>query len=183
MKICTISELQAINSRDNGEPLVTFKGVLVRKSVADKLNQVQKKLKRQLQIADGYRTPAYQESYFLKEMLVQYDPELEFNALLEKVHQFVALPSVAGHPTGGAVDMTIEGIDMGGEIADFSIPELIPTYSTLVTPEQAKWRILLHDLMVEEGFAPFYGEWWHFSYGDREWAAFYGAAESLYAQI
>ena len=37
--------------------------------------------------------------------------------------------------------------------------------------------------MVAEGFAPFDGEWWHFSYGDREWAAFYGLSQTLYAHI
>ena len=56
------------------------------------------------------------------------------------------------------------------------------TYAKGLTDEQIKNRKMLHDLMVEEGFAPFYGEWWHFSYGDREWAAFYDK-ETLYAPI
>lgn len=52
----------------------------------------------------------------------------------------------------------------------------------LASPEQAQRRSLLHDLMVAEDFAPFYGEWWHFSYGDREWAAFYNVEKAMYAQ-
>lgn len=36
---------------------------------------------------------------------------------------------------------------------------------------------------LEENFAPYYGEWCHFSYGDREWAAFYGQAKTLYAPL
>ena len=94
---------------------------------------------------------------------------------------------MAGHPTGGAVDLTLaingREIPMGGKIADFSQPELLPTFSSLVTSEQAYWRLLLHDAMVAEGFAPFYGEWWHYSFGDREWAAFYGQSKTLYAPI
>lgn len=72
---------------------------------------------------------------------------------------------------------------MGCAIADFTAIELLPTYSHLATPEQAKWRILLHDLMVAEGFAPFYGEWWHFSFGDREWSVFYDAPYAQYGPI
>ncbi len=37
--------------------------------------------------------------------------------------------------------------------------------------------------MLTAGFAPFDGEWWHFSFGDREWARFYGAENALYEQI
>ena len=79
--------------------------------------------------------------------------------------------------------VTYEGqeVDMGGHIAEFKCPELIPTYSPMATPEQAKWRHLLHDLMIEEGFAPFYGEWWHFSYGDKEWAVFYQQPAAIYS--
>ena len=94
---------------------------------------------------------------------------------------------MAGHPTGEAIDLTItcdgKEVDMGGKIADFSVPELLPTYSQQITIEQSNWRIFLHDLMVAEGFAPFYGEWWHFSYGDREWAVFYEHPAAIYSPI
>lgn len=52
-----------------------------------------------------------------------------------------------------------------------------------ITEEQAYMRGMLHDVMLMEGFAPFYGEWWHFSYGDREWAVFYDSLEAIYAPI
>lgn len=74
-------------------------------------------------------------------------------------------------------------MDMGGAIVDFSKPELLPTRSSLATPGERKLRLRLHDLMIEEGFAPFYGAWRHFSYGDREWAAFFGRNEALSAPI
>jgi zinc D-Ala-D-Ala dipeptidase len=35
--------------------------------------------------------------------------------------------------------------------------------------------------MVEAGFAPYQLEWWHFSFGDQNWAAYYGLESSLYA--
>lgn len=208
----TIAQLQAIRYKDNRETLVDLakvcpeilcehrrkdsgvNSVLVRQSVAEKLRKVQKKLsakdsKFQLLVVEGYRTPSYQESYYLKQLLLQHgkNPKLKFEKLLEQTHQFVALPSVAGHPTGGAIDLTIasEGkeIDMGGRIADFSNEDLLPTHSRLTSSAQAEHRLLLHDLMKEEGFAPFYGEWWHFSYGDREWAVFYGLPDAIYSPI
>jgi D-alanyl-D-alanine dipeptidase len=72
---------------------------------------------------------------------------------------------------------------MGTGIADFSEEEKIKTFYKGLSDEQKQNRMLLHDLMVDVGFAPFYGEWWHFSYGDKEWAAFYKHSESLYSPI
>lgn len=211
-KIATVAELKAISLQECGEPLVEIKGdsspilsrymrsetgltgILVRKRVKEKLLLIQKKLQAintdyQLLVVDGYRPTSYQEIYFLKEFLktAQSTPSLTLEELIEGTHQRVALPSVAGHPTGGAVDLTIaeRGVemDMGGAIADFTNPELLPTSSSAATPKVRELRIMLHDLMVDEGFAPFYGEWWHFSYGDREWAAFYGKKEAPFAPL
>lgn len=171
-----------------------FQKVSVRKTLVDKLYNVQERLISEdsalkLMVTEGYRHPFYQEHYYLQQFLTlgrEY-PQLTFEALQELVHQFVALPSVAGHPTGGAVDVSIsrhgKEIDMGGAIADFSRAELIPTFSSHISEVQAENRRLLHDAMLAEGFAPFYGEWWHFSYGDREWAAFYEQPHALYAPI
>ena len=205
-KIATFLELQAIPYRDNKGSLILLdstvlseyrrensgvQSVLVRESVSRKLQNIQKQLRpnMKLLVVEGYRSLTYQEAYFLKELRNQLEekPSWTLEAILEQTHQFVALPSVAGHPTGGAIDLTIicdgKEVDMGGKIADFSVPELLPTYSQQITIEQSNWRIFLHDLMVAEGFAPFYGEWWHFSYGDREWAAFYEQPAAIYSPI
>ncbi len=42
---------------------------------------------------------------------------------------------------------------------------------------------LLRRAMAQAGFAPFNGEWWHFSYGDREWAAVWNAPFALYTHL
>lgn len=192
MRILTIRELMQVKGQENEECIVAINQVLVRKSVEEKLKRAQQKLSYahpslSLLVTEGYRNPFYQEDYFLREFLKlsKENPALSFEELKELTHQFVALPSVAGHPTGGAVDVTItqDGAewDMGGKIADFSRPEILPTYNPWITQEQEKKRQVLHDLLMEQGFAPFYGEWWHFSYGDREWAAFYGKEKALYS--
>jgi D-alanyl-D-alanine dipeptidase len=43
--------------------------------------------------------------------------------------------------------------------------------------------MMLYQVMTEAGFMPFFGEYWHFMYGDREWAYFSGLDESLYSNI
>lgn len=82
------------------------------------------------------------------------------------------------------------------------MPKKIPVHFrrwALGAPEAYKygWMIILYPLgagvglmllgtglgKLEENFAPYYGEWCHFSYGDREWAAFYGQAKTLYAPL
>ncbi len=208
----TLLDLQKIQCKDNGELLVVLQqvspGILcqyrrqdtgiqkiwVRQSVSDKLQRVQSQLALyqkniRLLVVEGYRSIKTQERLFVQQLLIEHKkcPNLDLDELIEHVFKFIALPSVAGHSTGGAVDLTlsIDGreVDMGGNIAEFKCSELIPTYSSLTTPEQAKWRHLLHDLMKAEGFAPYYGEWWHFSYGDREWAAFYKKPEAIYTPL
>jgi D-alanyl-D-alanine dipeptidase len=165
--------------------------ILVRDSVAKKLAEVHKTLQRssmRLRVVYGYRHPAVQQKYFLKrktELKFDY-PDMDDAALDSLTHDFVAVPDVAGHPSGGAVDVTIldsEGteLDMGNIIAEYADPDIIKTFAR-VSKEQSTNRKLLHDLMIGQGFAPFYGEWWHFSYGDREWAAFYNK-KALYGAV
>lgn len=171
----------------------TGEKILVRDSVARKLARVSKVLQQKdlrLKIVYGYRHPEVQEKYFYRQRDVIKQENLELNDgdLDRLAHNFVAVPEVAGHPTGGAVDLTVVNIDgneldMGTAIADFNEAEKMKTFASSITKEQAAHRALLHDAMVAQGFAPFYGEWWHFSYGDREWASFYGKEKALFGPI
>lgn len=138
----------------------------------------------------GYRHPDVQKRYYLARYNVHRleNPEMSENELIELTHTQVAFPEVGGHPTGGAVDLTIldeEGdqLDMGTGIADYSDPDKCFTYSVGITEDQAQNRKLLAQLMIDAGFAPYNGEWWHFSYGDREWACFYEKEQSIFDQI
>lgn len=171
---------------------ITGDVIYVRDSLARRLARVSEALNAQglsLKVVYGYRHPIVQERYFVKRraVLKEENTELSDAELDRLTHNFVAVPDVAGHPAGGAVDLTIidaEGneLDMGTEIADYSDSKLIQTFDECLSDAQKKNRKLLHDLMVAAEFAPFYGEWWHFSYGDREWAAFYNK-KALYGAI
>lgn len=214
-EIVTYNDLKDIPSGENGESLVcpnelstgivcqyqqtdmlAFVGenIFVRKSLANRLRKANRQLRKNyptysLKVVYGYRHPTIQEKYFaaLKENLGKRYPSKAEEELLALTHNFVAVPTVAGHSVGGAVDITIESggqeIDMGTTIADFRNPDRIKTFSKKISSVQRANRRLLHDVMVKNGFAPFYGEWWHFSYGDKEWAYFYNKKRSLYSEI
>ncbi|MDP3989216.1 MAG: M15 family metallopeptidase [bacterium] len=155
--------------------------IFVREKVAKKLGEVQQFLSERygynLCIIDGYRHPDVQKSYFeeRRAILSQSNPNLTPTELDQATHIFIAVPSIAGHPTGGAVDLTLMNkngspLDMGMRVADFNNAKKMATFAGGLTNRQKKNRKILLDAMIKMDFAPFYGEWWHFSYGDREWA-------------
>ena len=212
LKIAKYKDLLNIASGENDERLVEAKelapgitavyekmdmlpylgeSIMVRESVAKKLALIDERLSAHnfhLKIVYGYRHPEVQRLYFEKRKA-----ELSLQGVLveeldEMTHAFVAVPDIAGHPTGGAVDVSILDknglpLDMGTGIADFADPEKIKTFAADLTEEQAANRKMLLEYFLAEGFAPFYGEWWHFSYGDKEWAFFYDKPASLYSSI
>jgi D-alanyl-D-alanine dipeptidase len=57
------------------------------------------------------------------------------------------------------------------------------TFSPFVSRQAWDDRQLLRRAMMAAGFAPYDGEWWHFSYGDKEWARFYRKPGALYDQV
>ena len=166
----------------------------LRKSCIQMLKKASDLLKKilpqaKLLVVYAYRHPDVQQKYFCKQydlMKQKYD-FLEKEKLFEIVHQCIAVPEVAGHPTGAAVDLTIqvEGktLDMGTDIADFNDSEKIKPFSKQITDVQQKNRLLLRSIMIQAGFAPFDGEWWHFSYGDKEWAGYYKKPNAIYEQV
>lgn len=192
----------------NDMQIYTGEEIFVREQVADMLDLVNRNVrlkmfievkrlrkvkKLELVVTYGYRHPKLQEKYFIEQLenkkvlSVKQSNELSDVEQYSIVHNLIAVPNVAGHPTGGAVDVTLyaDGVelDMGTKIADFSNPKLIPTFSPLITPEQLENRLVLRKYMMGQGFIPFNGEWWHFSYGDKEWAYWTHQKKSIYQQI
>ncbi len=214
-KILTYREVLTVPLGENGESLVdvctydsdiiakyeqtdmfpyTGERIFVRDAVARKLAAISTNLFKKggfrLRIVYGYRHPNVQRKYFERERsaLKLKHGDFSDDALDEATHLLIAVPEVAGHPTGGAIDLEIvdksgNSLDFGTRIADFSRPEKLPTFAEGLTQEQISNRLLLRDSMLREGFAPFNGEWWHFSYGDREWACYYDRSSSLYSAV
>lgn len=76
-------------------------------------------------------------------------------------------------PPGTSNELLVDVRTFDNTIVNFSDPQKIQTFSDEISGQQATNRKFLHDYMVGQGFSPFYGEWWHFSYGDREYGAIY----------
>ena len=165
----------------------------VRKTVYLKLLKVAKKLKEinsnyKLVIVYGFRDMSKQVKYF-NELYIsakeKFDNELD---LLEYIHEKIAVPEVSGHPTGGAVDIIIYNSDtkkylnFGSDVLDYSTTQCY-YYNENISDEAILNRKMLRNLMIEQEFAPYDGEWWHFSYGDKEWAFFYKKEKALYNQM
>lgn len=165
----------------------------LRESVISKLKLAQERLQIinpniHFRIVYGYRHPNIQNAYFetRKKEVSQSFPNITNSELIFKTHLLTAFPDVAGHCTGGAIDITIEDdngvLDMGCQIADFS-SDLIETFARGLTIKQIENRVLLRKVLMEQEFAPFDGEWWHFSYGDREWAMYYKKDNAIYDRV
>ena len=157
--------------------------IIVRETVYKKLCKADVEIKRwninyQLVVFYGYRSPNIQRKEFFKirnELKQIYNDPSELN---EAVHRIIAVPEVAGHPTGGAVDVTVydfleqKYINFGTEIHDFSSKKVYYDSPEIekYDPEAKKNRNRLRSIMGKQDFVPYDGEWWHFSYGDKEWA-------------
>jgi D-alanyl-D-alanine dipeptidase len=182
--------------QDRSSDMKKITGVLVvvRRTVYEKLIKAQKELKLinkdySLLVTYGYRSLDIQIKSFLKQLE---NPIFPFFAnpldLYEAIHRFVAVPTVAGHPTGGAVDLVIiniktgQAIDFGSLQYDYSNKDCY-VFSPYVSKRSKKNRMILRKVMTEAGFAPFDGEWWHYSYGDKEWAFYYKYPLSIYEQV
>jgi len=168
--------------------------MMLRSGVAERLNLVNEALQRErpdasIKLVYAYRHPSIQQRYFeeISRGIRLKNPGLDEEAIKDRTHALIAVPEVAGHPTGGAVDVTIEErgaeLDMGTPIWSLNLPALVPVFAPGITEEQRENRLLLRRVMKEQDFAPFDGEWWHFSHGDREWAALSAAPLAKYQQI
>lgn len=208
-KQLTYTDYLNVIAQDSGEPLVAIKAgkaltaqqkdaamipytgnqVFVRQTVLKKLQSAAKILNARddtlkLEVVYGYRTLTIQTQIFekhKKKLSKQYTGE----ELASRTHKFIAVPEVAGHPAGAAVDIQIlrgeTALDFGTKIWEFQ-PDSF-TFSPFISKEAWNNRQLLRQTMTEAGFAPFDGEWWHFSYGDKEWAKYYDKPQAIYEQV
>ena len=165
------------------EELVRWRGEIVRSGVAARLNDAEKRLPEgySIKLLEGWRGETEQSAIraAAKEAVLAQNPSLSGEALDRAIARFAAGES--GHRTGGAVDVRLlfhgEPVPCGSEYLEFG-PDTA-SFSR-IAPEAARNRALLHRAMKGAGFANYPAEWWHFSYGDRLWAAYRGKRRAIY---
>jgi D-alanyl-D-alanine dipeptidase len=169
----------------------------VRETVAKKLAEANNYIKEKIRgyklgLGYGYRPLEIQIATFQKVLArtkIENPNITDQEELNELTNQFIAVPSIAAHPTGGAVDVAIlnasnQQIDMGFPFLGIMEADRskVSWIAEGLTQPQISNRQLLLEAMTASGFAPYWGEWWHYSFGDREWAVFYDQPNAIYSQ-
>lgn len=167
----------------NDFDLTYRESLMLREEVLHKLLQAEANLPHgySFTILDGYRNRIFQ-----LELLTYYT-----NLYPELKEGYVSDPQdgnlVPPHTTGGAVDLTLafEGqpLALGTDYDSFDEKAWIDALER-ESPESVEnnLRRLMYKVLTAEGFAPYPLEWWHWSYGDQWWAAFYNKPSSLYPE-
>lgn len=141
-------------------------------------------------IFDALRSLTVQKALYdrFRSELVRKRPDLGPQELDEVIDEFVALPvkrleRPSPHATGGAVDLTLcrdgEPLDMGTGFDDFTSLAHTRALEADCPPELERARDdrrILYHLMDSVGLVNYACEWWHFAYGERQWAARTGKA-------
>ena len=163
----------------------------VRKIVSDMLDKASKSLPKgyQFMLFETYRSEEKQISLWNIELEKnkQKYPEKNKEELDEITNLVIANPYKvgSGHQTGGAIDITLcyngYPIDMGSKYLETDNPKT-KTDSEGLTPEQKKNRELLVSTLAKVGLVNYPLEWWHFSYGEHEWAVLTNQKSTLFAK-
>lgn len=164
----------------------------LRKEVAEMLE------KASLLLPDGYRFRIWDvwrpfalqeelfESYsemitkeFHLENLSQKEREAEIGKFVANPVDDVNLPPA--HTTGGSIDLTIVGpddqeLEFGTAFDEFTIKTRAAYFETKEAEKEKDAEIIrgnrrfLYHTMLEAGFTNLPSEWWHYEYGDKNWA-------------
>lgn len=173
--------------------------VLLRKNVALKIYKIANKLPDGtfLKVYNTYRSriTIYNTWKAVVDEISKENPTMGRAEVLKLANFKVSNPkSLGGHETGGAIDVAL--CDADGKEFDYGTKyhEKSPankTKSRHILKEHKENRRYLLKVMKSQGFVNNPYEWWHFSYGDTNWAAYkgkrfggiYDAAEKEYENV
>lgn len=156
---------------------------LIRKKVLFKLYKVADRLPEgvNLMVFNTFRSKAKMNETWEKVLrqVTEENPGIGRNEAMKLAKFRASDPkdNMGGHETGGAVDVALcndkgEIFDYGTKFHEYN--DITFTKSHKLTSEQKSNRRKLIRMMRKYGFVNFPAEWWHFSYGDRSWAAYKG---------
>lgn len=156
--------------------------VLLRKNVAERLCKVANKLPDDIyiKIYSAYRSRIKLYNIWKEEVekMEKENPSLHRAELLSTVKFKAVNPNtnLGGHDTGAAIDLSL--CDRNGVDLDFGIKyhqsNNASKYDNALTKEQKDNLKYLSRIMKSQGFVQYPSQWWHYSYGDRYWAAYKG---------
>lgn len=184
-----------------------------RESVHTKLLEASKSLPPHYKfvVFDCWRPLKVQQSLFdlLKSEMAKKYPKESDAFIMSQTLTYVALPSKdpsrpSPHNTGGSIDLSIADengalLNMGTDYDDSSEKSATDYYENLLLRGDVlsaedemilKNRRLLYHLMTRVGFTNYTDEYWHYDFGNQNWAwmteapvAFYGKTAPKFAWI
>lgn len=192
------TSMSLIHVKDCGEPLVELvrhpkifinddtveQPVLLRKKVAYKIYKIADNLPENvcIKIYSAFRSriKLYEAWKTEEERVMRENPEMYRAELLSVVSKNVPNPnaSMGGHNAGAAIDVSL--CDVDGNDFDFGTEYHALHKNYDLTKEQKSNHKMLKKIMKSQQFINNPDQWWHFSYGDRAWAAYRGRRKSAF---
>lgn len=182
----TLSPRIAYDATYHKQGLCGLTTCFLRKTLAEKLAEVAEKLPDgySLLIFDALRPLSVQKAIYdsFQARFLSEQPDLTPDELEKLLDDFVAYPvkrlhRPAPHATGGAVDLTLckDGVplDMGtgfDDLTDRARTDYLELHPSPADEEARKNRRILYHLMASAGLVNYECEWWHYAYGERQWA-------------
>ena len=162
----------------------------IRATVYDMLKDAAKRLPTgyHLMVFETYRSFAKQEKLWANtnKLMKERYPELDDTAFMQMCENFTANPYDgigSGHMAACAIDLTLcdaDGAEFDMGTAMHEKNEKTKTAAKGLTPAQEKMRGILKKAMEDAGFINYPAEWWHFSYGDHQWAWLTGRKDCFF---
>jgi D-alanyl-D-alanine dipeptidase len=173
--------------RECNEPLENYSGWQLRRGVIARLKQAEKSLPDgiSIKILSAFRPLSEQRKLWDEKIaeIAAKNPGASNGELKAMARAMVANPENGGggHQTGGAVDLTLcdahgRELDMGGVYLAFDS-------ATPMRAVKNKNREMLCRAMTRAGFANYPREWWHYSFGDKMWAAYKREKFAIYGAL
>ncbi len=202
-----LEEIRKINIEETNEPLVEIRETERVKLLKDhkylspnlRKNAQELLYKAADNLPDGHKllvVTSYRPIWMQKELYRRRERQLavrhpflmifRYPKWRNMVNRYTSPPGGSSHQYGGAVDVTIidpqgNRLDMGTTLTDYGIK--VHTENNLITENQRKNRKILYEIMTKAGFVNYPLEWWHYSYGDRMWAAYSQRQECFYGPL
>lgn len=197
--------MENIEIRENNEKLKSLSEIksiilaspdacYVREAVWEKIKNISLRLKDKgigLHVSDGWRSSEKQKEYWDEEVrkIKREHPEIEDPEKIREIaSRFVAPLEKGGHLTGGAVDVALYDLktgkllDMGYEEDDETPEKSYTDYPFLYATAKDN-RQLLKSSFEKENFINIPTEWWHYSYGNAEWAVYKDEPYAFYGEV
>lgn len=166
--------------------------IYLRKTVYEKLLEAQKYLPENyyFKIFSAYRPLEEQQALWKRKFA--YFKQKYPSASEEKITQLTKAVcsdprnGFGGHQTGGAIDIGLcdkqgQSYEMGTNHSE--VKDKTRTKSKKLTIAERKNRYILYNALTKVGFVNYPAEWWHYSYGDRMWAAYTGKKKCVYGLV